>query len=63
MIEPIRLAFEVDVPPDHAFRTWTERIATWERLGAEGEAWRGRNGGGWSTLLPRYRAAVSGSDG
>jgi uncharacterized protein YndB with AHSA1/START domain len=28
-IEPIRLAFEVACSPAHAFRTWTERIATW----------------------------------
>nr|WP_239522361.1 SRPBCC domain-containing protein [Geodermatophilus sabuli] len=30
----------------------------WERLGARGEAWRDRNAGGWSTLLPHYRAAL-----
>ncbi len=29
MIEPIRLAFEVDCPPDHAFETWTGRIDQW----------------------------------
>ena len=29
MIEPIRLAFEVDCPPDHAFETWTGRIGQW----------------------------------
>ena len=28
-IEPIRLSFEVACPPEKAFRTWTERIATW----------------------------------
>ncbi len=28
----------------------------WERLGAEGKAWRDRNYGGWSTLLPHYVA-------
>ena len=32
----------------------------WERLGAEGESWRDRNHGGWSTLLPHYEAAVAG---
>lgn len=144
MIEPIRLAFDVDCPVEHAFETWTGRIGQWwpldhtvsaepgltvvlegrlggriferetggrehdwgevtiwepptrlaytwhlnrdrsdatqveihfvaqggmvtrieiehrdwERLGAEAEAWRGRNLGGWSTLLPHYRAAV-----
>lgn len=30
----------------------------WERLGAEGEDWRDRNRGGWSTLLPHYRTAA-----
>ena len=29
MIEPIRLAFDVACPPDHAFRTWTEGIDGW----------------------------------
>ena len=29
MIEPIRLAFEVDCPADHAFDVWTDRISTW----------------------------------
>ncbi len=29
MIEPIRLAFEVDCPVDHAFEVWTARIAQW----------------------------------
>ncbi len=28
----------------------------WERLGLEGETWRDRNYGGWSTLLPHYVA-------
>ena len=26
----------------------------WEALGAEGEAWRDRNQGGWATLLPHF---------
>jgi uncharacterized protein YndB with AHSA1/START domain len=30
----------------------------WERLGAEGQAWRDRNAGGWSTLLPHYVSAA-----
>jgi uncharacterized protein YndB with AHSA1/START domain len=30
----------------------------WERLGAEGEAWRDRNHGGWATLLPHFVAAA-----
>lgn len=29
MIEPIRLAFEVDCPAEHAFATWTERTSMW----------------------------------
>lgn len=29
MIEPIRLALEVDCPVDHAFVTWTQRIGQW----------------------------------
>jgi hypothetical protein len=33
--------------------------AGWERLGARGPAWRERNLGGWTTLLPHYRAAVT----
>jgi hypothetical protein len=32
----------------------------WERLGAEGETWRERNHGGWSTLLPHFIAAAAG---
>ena len=32
----------------------------WERLGADGETWRDRNYGGWSTLLPHYVVAVDG---
>ena len=28
-IEPLRLAFEVACPPEHAFMVWTERIAAW----------------------------------
>ena len=143
-IEPLRLSFEVACLPEHAFRTWTELIATWwpadhtvtgegdlrvvleprvggrlfertrggdehdwgrvtvwepprrlaytwhlradradatdveirffparggtrveiehrgwERLGADrGRAWRDRNHGGWSTLLPHYQRVV-----
>ncbi|MFL5775295.1 MAG: SRPBCC family protein [Chloroflexota bacterium] len=29
MIEPIRLAFDVDCPPDHAFEVWTAGIGRW----------------------------------
>jgi uncharacterized protein YndB with AHSA1/START domain len=31
----------------------------WERLGERGPAWRERNLGGWSTLLPHYREALT----
>jgi uncharacterized protein YndB with AHSA1/START domain len=148
VIEPIRLAFEVDCPADHAFDVWTDRISTWwpadhtvsgeadaavvleprrggrifertvagiehewgeitvwepprrlvylwhlrrdradateveirfrpqgeastlveiehrgwEALGAEGQAWRDRNGAGWSTLLPHYVVAASANE-
>ena len=29
MIEPIRLAFDVECPADYAFEVWTARIDTW----------------------------------
>lgn len=29
MIEPIRLDFEVDCPPEEAFHVWTDRISIW----------------------------------
>ena len=29
MIEPIRLSFDVDCPPDRAFQVWTARISQW----------------------------------
>jgi hypothetical protein len=35
----------------------------WERLGAGGQEWRDRNMGGWSTLLPHFRAAIAGATG
>jgi hypothetical protein len=28
-IEPLRLAFDVECAPEHAFMVWTERIASW----------------------------------
>jgi hypothetical protein len=31
----------------------------WERLGTDDGSWRDRNEGGWATLLPHYRAAVT----
>lgn len=31
----------------------------WERLGSEGPTWRDRNRGGWDSLLPHYREAVT----
>lgn len=29
MIEPIRISFDVDCSPAHAFATWTERASAW----------------------------------
>lgn len=29
MIEPIRIAFDVAAPPEHAFEVWTARISQW----------------------------------
>jgi uncharacterized protein YndB with AHSA1/START domain len=29
LIEPIRLSFEVDCPPDHAFEVWTSGLGRW----------------------------------
>lgn len=29
MIEPLRISFEVECSPDHAFRTWTGRATAW----------------------------------
>jgi uncharacterized protein YndB with AHSA1/START domain len=29
MIEPLRISFVVDCPPEHAFETWTERATDW----------------------------------
>jgi hypothetical protein len=29
MIEPLRLTFAVDCPPERTFTLWTERISTW----------------------------------
>ena len=28
-IQPLRFAFEVSAPPDHAFEVWTARIGSW----------------------------------
>lgn len=29
MMEPLRLSFSVDCPPEHAFATWAERTSLW----------------------------------
>jgi len=34
----------------------------WERLGADGPAWRDANRGGWRGLLPHYLAALAPAD-
>ena len=31
----------------------------WERLGADGQAWRDANAGGWASLLPHFKEALS----
>ena len=50
---------EIRFVPVERSRTRVEiEHRAWERLGAEGEAWRDRNRGGWSTLLPHYRKAA-----
>lgn len=50
---------EIRFVPVERSRTRVEiEHRAWERLGAEGEAWRDRNRGGWSTLLPHYREAA-----
>jgi uncharacterized protein YndB with AHSA1/START domain len=50
---------EIRFVPVERSRTRVEiEHRAWERLGAEGKAWRDRNRGGWSTLLPHYRKAV-----
>lgn len=29
MTDPLRITFEVDCPPQHAFRVWTSKIGSW----------------------------------
>src|SRR3984957_18326148 len=29
MTDPLRISFDVDCPPDHAFTVWTSKIGTW----------------------------------
>jgi hypothetical protein len=59
--EPLHFSFDVECPPEHAFATWTERIASWrppERLGGDADTWRTRNEQAWSTLFPHSKEAV-----
>jgi uncharacterized protein YndB with AHSA1/START domain len=52
-------ATEVDISfAGHDTTTVTITHRGLERLGADGPAWRQRNLGGWSGLLPHYREAV-----
>ena len=53
-------ATEVDISftGDSGITTVTIVHRGWERLGADGPAWRERNVGGWSGLLPHYRQAA-----
>ena len=70
---PVRLAYrwhlrrdrsdatevEIRFVPVEVDRTRVEiEHRDWERLGAEGQSWRDRNAGGWSTLLPHYMEAA-----
>jgi uncharacterized protein YndB with AHSA1/START domain len=46
------------VPAGTATRVEIEHRG-WERLGAEGQTWRDRNMGGWSSLLPHFITAAT----
>jgi len=53
---------EIRFIPQHASASTIEiEHRGWERLGAEGAAWRERNTAGWDAVLPHYRAALSGA--
>ena len=54
-------ATEVDISftGDTSATTVTITHRGWERLGADAPAWRQRNLGGWSGLLPHYRQAAA----
>jgi uncharacterized protein YndB with AHSA1/START domain len=49
---------EISFTGDPTATTVTIVHRGWERLGPDGPAWRERNLGGWSGLLPHYRQAV-----
>jgi len=53
-------ATEVDISftGDTAATTVAITHRGWERLGADAPAWRQRNLGGWSGLLPHFRQAI-----
>jgi uncharacterized protein YndB with AHSA1/START domain len=54
-------ATEVDISfTGHAAATTVTIVHRgWERLGPDGPAWRDRNLGGWSGLLPHFRQAAA----
>ena len=54
-------ATEVDISftGDTSATTVTITHRGWERLGTDAPAWRQRNLGGWSGLLPHYRQAAA----
>jgi hypothetical protein len=54
-------ATEVDISftGDAGATTVTIVHRGWERLGADASAWRQRNLGGWSGLLPHFRQAAA----
>ena len=50
---------EIRFVPDEAGTRVEIEHAGWERLGDAADAWRERNVGGWSTLLPHFVAAAT----
>jgi hypothetical protein len=47
------------VPQDDATTRVEITHRGWDRLGAEAEAWRDQNRGGWESLVPHFRAAAT----
>ena len=65
MIEPLRLAFDVACPSEHAFDVWTSKIARWwpadnSVSGGSGLLVVLHNLGSWTTLFPYYIEAAAG---
>ncbi len=52
MIEPLRLSYEIDCPPEHAFDVWTTRLTSW---------WpRGHSASGDPGTTPRLEPGLGG---